>query len=313
VLFLEGGGACWTEVDCFERAQGNLGSSTAWPATHNDANNVLSTNVAVNPGFATWNHVYIPYCGGDVHSGQRKDKEWGFAYFAGYLTVREIFNDLEAKYNFTKAKMVLISGSSAGGIGTLVHADGLSDFLPNSIVKAEPQGGWFFPNVTYYVNWTQGTFEPVPDPTINQLWDGYLQPDCVKAYASDPSVCGSIDIAYPFIHTPLFISENKFDTNQIFTQLGCPQNASNTNDYIAYFGQHMQLSIQQVVNSPKKDGIFLMSCLEHTSDTYVSSPTVVDGVKQGDAFNDWYFGGGKVPHVLVDDCKGDLPCNPTCV
>jgi len=312
VLFLEGGGACYTEVDCFERAQGDLGSSKLWPATHTDSNNVLSTSTSVNPGFATWNHVYIPYCGGDVHSGQRTDKEWGFAYFAGYLTVRQIFNDLNQKYNFTKAKLVLLSGSSAGGIGTLVHADGLTDFLPNSVVKAEPQGGWFFPNVTYYANWSAGTFEPVPDPSTTILWDGYLNPACVKANPSDPYLCNTIDTSYPYIRTPLYIAENKFDSNQIFTQLGCPQNASNTNDYIAYFGKAMQFSVQQVVNSPKKDGLFLMSCLDHTSNTGISSNTVVEGVKQGASVDDWFFNGGTVSHVLVDNCAGDLPCNPTC-
>jgi len=159
----------------------------------------------------------------------------------------------------------------------------------------------------------------VPDPSINVLWNGYLQPDCVKANPDDPQSCNSVNIAYPYIHAPLYIAENKFDTNQIFTQLGCPQNASDTNDYIAYFGKLMQQSVEQIYstvmsNSLKKnDGLFFMSCLNHTSDTHISSPTLVQGILQGDSIVDWYFEGGKVPHVLVDDCKGDMPCNPTCV
>jgi len=314
VFFLEGGGACWTYADCKQRSLSALGSSNYWTATHTDTNNVLASNPSVNPAWATWNHVYIPYCGGDVHSGQRTTTEWNELYFAGYLSVRAVFDQLVSSQSLGKATHVLLSGTSAGGIGAFVHADGLFDLLPNATVKAEPQGGWFFPNVTYYANWKNGTFVQLPDPTIQALWDGWLNPDCVKDFPKNPSICGTLDVFYPYIRAPIYASENKFDSNQIFTQLGCPQNAADTNAYLSYFGKAMVVSTQKLVsNTKKKDGLFLMSCLEHTSNTGLSSPTTVQGVKQSPSLIDWYNGGSSVPHVLVDNCAGDQPCNPTCV
>jgi len=312
VFFLQGGGACVTYADCKSRSTTALGSSNYWGPTYSDGNNVLCNNTSVNPAWATWNHVFVPYCGGDVHAGQQT-QPWNGLYFAGYLTVRQVFNQLIQQNSFSKATNVLLSGESAGGIGTWVHANGLTDLLPNANVKAEPQGGWFFPNVTYYANWKNGTFVQLPDPTGQQLWDSYLDPTCVKDHASNPILCGSFDVAYSYIRTPLYISENKFDTNQIFDQLGCPQNASDTNAYIAYFGKGMRATVQKLLDSPKKDGIFLMSCLEHCSNTPLSSPTTIQGVRQRDSLVDWYYGTGKVAHQLVDNCAGDLPCNPTCV
>jgi len=314
VFFLEGGGACWTYTDCKQRSLTALGSSNLWTATHTDTSNVLSSNVSNNPAWATWNHVYVPYCGGDVHSGQKNTTTWNELYFSGYLTVRAVFNQLINQNGLKGATQVLLSGSSAGGIGTFVHANGLFDLLPNALVKAEPQGGWFFPNVTYYANWKNGTFVQLPDPTINALWDGYLDPACVKDHPGNlSSLCGTIDVAYSYVRAPLFVSENKFDTNQIYTQLGCPQNGPDTNNYLAYFGKGMRASVQKVLDSPKKDGIFLMSCAEHTSNTGLNSPTQVQGRTQRSSIIDWFFNGNSAPHQLIDNCAGDLPCNPTCV
>jgi len=312
-IFLEGGGDCATFASCEERIHGPLGSSNYWTATYTDNGNVLSTNANVNPGFATWNHVYIPYCTGDTHAGQRStvDPNWGQFYFGGYLNVQAILADLSAKRNLQAATQVLVSGSSAGGIGALVHTDTVANLLPKAYVRGYPQGGWFFPNVTSYANWKNGTYAPAVNPEYVDLWDSWLSPACLQAHPNKYD-CATADVYFNYIVSPLYISENQFDSNQIFTQLGCPQNAPDTNDYIAYFGKQMILSTQQVINSPKKDGLFLMSCLEHTSDTSVSSPTQIQGVKQGPSIDDWYFGGNQYPHVLVDNC-GPLPCNPTCV
>jgi hypothetical protein len=44
-----------------------------------------------------------------------------------------------------KAMHVLLSGGSAGGIGTLYNVDYLAAQLPAATVKAAPNAGWFFP------------------------------------------------------------------------------------------------------------------------------------------------------------------------
>jgi len=313
-IFFEGGGDCATLSSCESRTKGPLGSSSYWGATYTDNGNVLSTNPSVNPGFATWNHVYIPYCTGDTHAGQRNtvDPSWGLFYFSGYLNAQSIFADISSKHNFQAAVQVLVSGSSAGGIGTSILTDTVSGVVPKAYVRGYPQGGYFFPNVTSYANWKAGVYAPAVDPSVIDLWNAWMSPSCMAAHPNKYD-CGTADVYFNYLLTPLFVSENQFDTNQIYTQLGCPQNATDTNDYIAYFGAQMLVSTKNnVVNSSRGHALFLMSCLEHTSDTSVSSPTTISGYKQGPVVNDWYFAQNKDPHALVDNC-GPLPCNPTCV
>jgi hypothetical protein len=43
-----------------------------------------------------------------------------------------------------------------GGIGTFVNADYIAAIVTNAQVKASPQGGWFFPNVSTYIDWHNG-------------------------------------------------------------------------------------------------------------------------------------------------------------
>jgi hypothetical protein len=43
-----------------------------------DSTNVLSNQQTVNPDFFDANHVFIPYCTGDVHGGtQSAANQWG--------------------------------------------------------------------------------------------------------------------------------------------------------------------------------------------------------------------------------------------
>jgi len=257
--------------------------------------------------------VYIPYCTGDVHSGTRntKDPYWNTFYFSGYLNVQAVLDDINDKYGFNKATQVLLSGTSAGGIGTFVNADTVGQRVPSAHYKALPQGGWFFPNVTNYTYWQQGVYVDPVTYNTTYLWGQYIAPNCAAA-ETNLLACCSIDTSYKYIKTSLYVVENMYDTNQIFTQLGCPQHAKDTPDYETYFGTAMKLSTNQVPASPKKtDGLFLMSCLDHTENTYISSPTKVGGYVQQTSILDWYFDGSSVPHVLVDSCSG-VACNPTC-
>ena len=76
-FYLHGGGACADEPSCTQRANSQLGSSTDWPravvlgAGKGAGDVMISNSSAANPDFWDWNHVYIPYCSGDTHAGQR--------------------------------------------------------------------------------------------------------------------------------------------------------------------------------------------------------------------------------------------------
>lgn len=103
----------------------------------------------------------------------------------------------------------------------------------------------------------------------------------------------------------MFIYQNQFDTNQIFTQLGAPRDNSEASDqFVAYFGQATMESMQAMV--PEKDGVLMASCLSHTT-TFD-----VDGVSYLTALGDFFW--GRNTTVTYDRCtsKDGMPCNPNC-
>jgi hypothetical protein len=157
VIFLQGGGACYTPDDCAARAKTALGSSAHWSATYTDNANVLSADAAVNP-FYNFTRVFVPYCSGDVHAGTRTavaGADFPF-FFAGHLIVAAVVADLAASAAVAlgDARAVLLAGSSAGGIGTVINADFVAAQLPRvADFRAAPQGGWFFPAVVNYNTW----------------------------------------------------------------------------------------------------------------------------------------------------------------
>jgi len=69
IVWLEGGGICQSNEDCWRRSKGDIGSSSAWPNMHEGAQ-LISAESSVNPDFHDWNHVWVPYCSGDVWLGQ---------------------------------------------------------------------------------------------------------------------------------------------------------------------------------------------------------------------------------------------------
>ena len=148
VIYLEGGGLCITPIDCHHRAKTHLGSSKHWPSNYTDTKNVLSRD-ASNP-FRNWSHVYVPYGSGDVFIGTQREKNEMGLYMAGHLTMEAIISDLVNKTTFGKAHSVLLTGASAGGIGTFQNADWLGGRLhalsPGVKYKASPQAGAFFVN-----------------------------------------------------------------------------------------------------------------------------------------------------------------------
>jgi len=68
VLYLEGGGLCFTKADCESRTTTALGSSKYFALTR-VGRGVQAVDAATNPDFWDANHVFVPYCTGDLHTG----------------------------------------------------------------------------------------------------------------------------------------------------------------------------------------------------------------------------------------------------
>eukprot|EP01084_Bolivina_argentea_P259617 438108_1 len=198
IIQLQGGGACHDETSCTSRANSSLGSSNYW-AQAMKGSGAMSNDPILNPDFYSGHKIHCPYCNGDVWSGQRTEPStdpntWGF-YFSGHLVLERIMQYLANNLNVLDAQYVLLTGGSAGGMGTFGNIDWLSSQFKqkgtykNVTIKAAPIAGWFFPGNTTdqinnpmmppndYPHWTQHeNGGEGHNDSINILWDAYLHP-----------------------------------------------------------------------------------------------------------------------------------------
>jgi hypothetical protein len=123
LIFLQGGGACWDGTTCF-------GTSTATYFSTGYGSLEFATDIArasmlflrresANP-FRDFNMVYVPYCTGDIHAGNRVATYDFFgprmAHHVGARNLALFLPRIAA--TFPDAQRVFLAGDSAGGFGS---------------------------------------------------------------------------------------------------------------------------------------------------------------------------------------------------
>ena len=137
VIWLEGGGICQSLADCQNRAKGSLGSSKRSLPVQNVGQGMMQADPAANPDFYEWNRVYVPYVSGDVWGGAAPQPLNPFldtgdgskelmptgtvGFFQGHLIVEEVLSSLKDVSGLADATEVILTGCSAGGIGTIAN------------------------------------------------------------------------------------------------------------------------------------------------------------------------------------------------
>ena len=317
VVFFQGGSLCVDPISCAQRVHTPLGSSTGYLQYTTDLTNVLSTNRTQNPQLYDWNHVLLMYCSGDIFAGGTTSNATfasaGYPfYFAGAAITAAAIADLVATQGMANATDVIVSGVSAGGIGSIINVDSFAAALPNARVVGYPQAGWFTVGATYpqWLILAGGSptstlprpyydtiFFPVLQPIFTIF--GYTPPPACLGYflsigqAGNASLCASVPVLYNFIRSPLFVLENRFDTFQLVNLNVVPVTpVLSTLNYIGYFGGRMVTSIATAVAGKGNiDGYFIPSCLDHP--TYPMpvpgvSNAAINGVQPATVFAAWY-------------------------
>jgi Pectinacetylesterase len=139
VVVFEPGGACWDYDSCTGK-NGIRGAANVdgLKDTHWDKASFISPFLSrfddTSPS-QTWNMVYIPYCTGDVHTGNNVVTYEGTPnvefHHDGHTAVQEVVKWIDG--NFTHVPKLLVTGCSAGGVGALVNYR----FLRNGIRAVE--------------------------------------------------------------------------------------------------------------------------------------------------------------------------------
>jgi hypothetical protein len=128
MIYLQGGGACYDAKSCEQNANTPIAGENfsreefkEWVESLGNQG-IFNTKDASNP-VARWNHIYVPYCTGDLHGGHREDAIVsgvpGKQQFVGHRNLQNILK-LLAPY-FQDAEDVALVGASAGGFGVLIN------------------------------------------------------------------------------------------------------------------------------------------------------------------------------------------------
>lgn len=122
-IYLIGGGACWDHASCYQderaafieegfaaEAFGQLGLAQFW---------FFDRAAPQNP-FADHHQVFVPYCTGDVHGGDRVADHGGrMTHHVGARNFTLLARRLAA--TFPDLERVVVAGGSAGGYGALFN------------------------------------------------------------------------------------------------------------------------------------------------------------------------------------------------
>ncbi|XP_065184285.1 palmitoleoyl-protein carboxylesterase NOTUM-like [Sycon ciliatum] len=242
VIYLEGGDFCADAASCQtrQRQQHARTSSTNWGllkipgSTENQG--ILSSQERINPYLHSANKVYMPYCSSDFWSGTQtgrsnNETSGGEFVFSGALIFRAVVADLIKREGLATATRVIISGSSSGGLGVLLHIDYLRQALmsagavPDLRVQGIMDSAWYAhdaANCTKTVNVETRSRNCLDTSALNQMkagyryWSGFVPATCTQA-STKPWLCYIASVLRPTVQSDIFVFQWYYDS--YFTRL----------------------------------------------------------------------------------------------
>jgi Pectinacetylesterase len=126
LLYLEGGGACWSDLTCSAAVDVAMDFTTGYTEADFTAESTDTTYLAEPDGFfdrtsasnpfKDYSYVYVPYCTGDIHAGDNVvTYTGGTGHHVGFANMTAFLERIVP--TFPTADRVILAGSSAGGFG----------------------------------------------------------------------------------------------------------------------------------------------------------------------------------------------------
>lgn len=330
-MFLQGGGACASMPECTSRAKGPRGK----PLKDKEIDSYKVHLCDEVTEMADYTRVYVPYCGGDSHAGNATVNG---IHFGGRPIIEAILDDLVVKHGLESASVFVLTGASAGGIGTFLNADYVKRVLdPFGIkVAAIPQSGLLY----------RSAFKELVYPTLGLDFDKLTQPSlefqnqmpneaCWKAMGKpNPGrfECQFFDSFIQYVDVPLFMVVNRWDSHDQWAgSLLKIKNAGERQTAVKQWGDMHESFFQQLIsgdlpgvsaNVRSNLGFFIPACIAHSNTPDGSS---IEGVSKGQAIGAWLqkqlkgwglLGGKWKPasaYQLISDAAGhEGKCSATC-
>ena len=219
IVFFSGGAWCFDEQSCYQRSHTVYGSTRF--NTIVTEGGLYSSDPQINPSFYNWNMVFVIYCDGSSFTGMRQNPvyfEDKPVYFRGKAILEAIIQDLFTR-GIAHATDVLLSGSSAGSLAVLIHADFIKSKLnPKTKVRAVADSGYFVDLATQHgINKTRDLFKRMLLTHNSTL---SLHPACIKRTAVVQHwKCFFPQYFSDLVETPIFILQSAYDVWQIVNNL----------------------------------------------------------------------------------------------
>ena len=252
-----------------------------------------------NPVFHDYMKIYVPYCSSDLYAGNRESsEETGNFFFYGEEIVNAVRESLVANFNLEAMESIVVSGSSAGGIGTWKNCN---NFAGGNVKCVIDSGGWM-PWPVFPEHCKLAAKASIEDTAIfHGSKDDQI---CVDEHGNDENGilhCGILSTAYVYINHPTFIMENQEDTTFEGRILEvCPVDSNNKTEFLETL---KAAAIAELKDSPlvRPDiGFYYPDCRGHMLYTRADILLISDGTKNytlNDALKEWLETDGDV-HLI---------------
>lgn len=161
VFFLDGGGACFTAEMCAP-GSGQFKEAIGYDGGFSEENGLFDLDNPENP-LADYSMVFVPYCTGDVHSGN-VTKDYGNGVVVehkGFVNGSTALNALVEK--FPNARELVVAGVSAGSFPSATYASLAAELLPGANIKVIADGSGAVPDAMGLVSSNWEILEALPD------------------------------------------------------------------------------------------------------------------------------------------------------
>ncbi|KAG6435529.1 hypothetical protein SASPL_100403 [Salvia splendens] len=146
-VFLEGGAWCGSTAGCLNRSGTSLGSSAKLISINNGIQSfsgMLDDNSTFNPDFYNWHVFKIFYCDGSSFMSDIEDVDPKDNLTYRGLRIYDAMMDELLRIGMGNARNALLSGTSAGGLATILHCDRFQALFQNTTrVKCVSDSGFF--------------------------------------------------------------------------------------------------------------------------------------------------------------------------
>lgn len=281
LVFHEGGGFCTSDADCAKRAGGQYGSTKADAPTKALLHPFFATSAEKNPLMWDWNHVLVRYCDGAYFSGERAEPlvyENQTLFYHGRWITEAVISDL-AGLGLGGATDVVVSGCSAGAIRVFAHLDALRGLLPaGARVTGLPDSGFYLDTPI---------FTPVKRFVVEgQRATGLLSPACKAAHAGEEEKCLVGDVVAPYLATPLFAWQSRYDLDQRTCEMN--RTCALSGDCVRAYGDQLTARLHECLLGNPVAGAFLDSCARHCNSVLAAPHDDDGGLTPLQAFAAWY-------------------------